>query len=268
MRARPAPATARTRWTSWPRSSDDEMLDQPYVPINVAALTEAGIVRRNHRAAAAGATTSCAPPASSRTAARGSTPPPRSRRATPPTWPRGCRWPVRPRPWSATTTWPRAGLSNYTFAQPFTLDLGARLDRPGRRRPTPRLSTRFTATPGNPVLGAEQLLAGLSFVHFENAFLTAATRRRRGPAAGLAALGRLHGRAARRARRQPALKAGDPQPALRPGARRRQPRARRAPAAVRARPATASPPAPPTASRSTASSCPRSARPSPGTRPT
>ena len=31
---------------------------------------------------------------------------------------------------------------------------------------------RFTADPANPVLGAEQLLAGLSFVHFENAFLS------------------------------------------------------------------------------------------------
>jgi hypothetical protein len=35
------------------------------------------------------------------------------------------------------------------------------------------LGTRFTANPANPVLGAEQLLAGLSFVHFEDPFPTA-----------------------------------------------------------------------------------------------
>jgi hypothetical protein len=34
------------------------------------------------------------------------------------------------------------------------------------------LSARFTAQPGDPVLGAEQLLASLSFVHYENASLT------------------------------------------------------------------------------------------------
>ncbi len=63
------------------------------------------------------------------------------------------------------------GVSNYTFAQPFTLDLGhgstvqaAAIDS--------SLSARFTAYPGNPVLAAEQLLAGVGFVHFENAFLT------------------------------------------------------------------------------------------------
>jgi hypothetical protein len=63
------------------------------------------------------------------------------------------------------------GLANYTFAQPFTLDLGhgstvltAAADS--------TLSARFTALPRNPVLGAEQLLAGLAFVHFENASLS------------------------------------------------------------------------------------------------
>ena len=34
------------------------------------------------------------------------------------------------------------------------------------------LSARFTADQADPVLGAEQLLAGLSFVHFEDAFLS------------------------------------------------------------------------------------------------
>jgi len=61
------------------------------------------------------------------------------------------------------------GVRNLTFAQPFTLDLGN-----GSSIPTAAanssLSTRFTSSPRNPVLAAEQLLAELSFVHFENPF--------------------------------------------------------------------------------------------------
>ncbi len=63
------------------------------------------------------------------------------------------------------------GLSNYTFAQPFTLDLGHGATVPAIGS-NATLSGRFTAQPDNPVLGAEQLLAGLSFVHYENASLT------------------------------------------------------------------------------------------------
>ena len=63
------------------------------------------------------------------------------------------------------------GLSNYTFAQPFTLDLGHGATVPAVAS-NATLSARFTAQPGDPVLGAEQLLAGLSFVHYENASLT------------------------------------------------------------------------------------------------
>ena len=63
-----------------------------------------------------------------------------------------------------------AGVSNYTFAQPFTLDLGHGATTTAAAADS-NLSARFTATPGNPRLGAEQLLAGLSFVHFEDAFL-------------------------------------------------------------------------------------------------
>jgi hypothetical protein len=66
-----------------------------------------------------------------------------------------------------------AGLSNYTFAQPFTLDLGHGSTVPAVGSNS-TLSARFTATPRDPVLGAEQLLAALSFVHFENAALTQA----------------------------------------------------------------------------------------------
>ncbi len=63
------------------------------------------------------------------------------------------------------------GLSNYTFAQPFTLDLGHGSTVPAAAANS-ALSNRFTAQPANPVLGAEQLLASLSFVHFENASLS------------------------------------------------------------------------------------------------
>ncbi len=64
------------------------------------------------------------------------------------------------------------GQSPYTFAQPFTLDLGHGSTVTALAADS-SLSSRFTATPANPVLGAEQLLAGLSFVHFEDPYLTA-----------------------------------------------------------------------------------------------
>jgi hypothetical protein len=63
-----------------------------------------------------------------------------------------------------------AGLSNYTFAQPFNLDLGHGSTVTAVAADT-SLSARFTAHPNDPVLGAEQLLAGLFYVHFENAAL-------------------------------------------------------------------------------------------------
>jgi Family of unknown function (DUF6049) len=79
-----------------------------------------------------------------------------------------------------------AGLANYTYAQPFTLDVGrGAASTAGATSSTSSsatavtsaaanstLAARFTAQPNDPVLGAEQLLAGLSFVHFENAFLS------------------------------------------------------------------------------------------------
>jgi hypothetical protein len=64
-----------------------------------------------------------------------------------------------------------AGPLDLTFAQPFTLDLGHGSTLPAAVSNS-TLSARFTALPRDPVLGAEQLLAGLSFVHFENAFLS------------------------------------------------------------------------------------------------
>ena len=63
-----------------------------------------------------------------------------------------------------------SGESNYTFAQPFTLDLGHGSTTAAMAADS-TLNTRFTADRADPALGAEQLLAGLSFVHFENAFL-------------------------------------------------------------------------------------------------
>jgi hypothetical protein len=63
------------------------------------------------------------------------------------------------------------GETNYTFAQPFTLELGHGTTVTAAVSDS-TLSARFTADPSNPVLDAEQLLAGLSFVHFENAFLS------------------------------------------------------------------------------------------------
>jgi hypothetical protein len=62
------------------------------------------------------------------------------------------------------------GLSSITFAQPFTLDLGHDSHLMAAAANS-ELSARFTADPGDPVLAATQLLAGLSFIHFENTFL-------------------------------------------------------------------------------------------------
>jgi Family of unknown function (DUF6049) len=64
-----------------------------------------------------------------------------------------------------------AGVSNYTFAQPFNLDLGHGSTITAVSADSP-LSARFAADPRDPVLSAEQLLAGLFWVHFENASLT------------------------------------------------------------------------------------------------
>jgi hypothetical protein len=60
---------------------------------------------------------------------------------------------------------------SYTTAHPFSLDL-TRSARPAALAADSTLSGRFTASPNDPVLAANQLLAGLSFVHFEDAFLS------------------------------------------------------------------------------------------------
>ena len=64
-----------------------------------------------------------------------------------------------------------AGSNNLTFAQPFTLPLGhsAHVTAAGTDS---QIDALFTAYPRDPLLAANQLLANLEFVHFENAFRT------------------------------------------------------------------------------------------------
>ena len=64
-----------------------------------------------------------------------------------------------------------AGLSSYTYAHPFTLDLGHG-NTVSALAADSSLGARFSGQPNDPVLNAEQLVAGLSFVHFENPYLS------------------------------------------------------------------------------------------------
>ncbi len=59
--------------------------------------------------------------------------------------------------------------SNFTYAQPFTLTL-AHGSHVAAVATNTVIDSRFSAHPSNPVLAANQLLAGLSFVHFEDEF--------------------------------------------------------------------------------------------------
>lgn len=61
------------------------------------------------------------------------------------------------------------GSNLITFAQPFNLEL-TRDQSVSAVASDSLLSSHFTADPGNPVLAANQLLADLSFIHYENAF--------------------------------------------------------------------------------------------------
>jgi hypothetical protein len=151
-----------------PGTESDQLLSQPYVPINLAALEQGGlggeiaaqldrggqILRQaelrseNHlwldtstnlTAATAGSLASGLGAASARTVVL-----------------------------SDTDLVP-SQAQNYTFAQPFTLNL-TRTDHVTALAANSSLSSRFTAEPADPVLAANQLLAGLSFVHFENAY--------------------------------------------------------------------------------------------------
>jgi hypothetical protein len=149
--------------------SSDEMIDQPYVPINLAALTGAGlsnevgeqfsrgddILRAAGLKPDAGAWVDTSSTLSAGDAANLAS---------------GLQLAGATQAVVSDSDLASAGLSNYTFAQPFTLDLAHGSTIPAAAADS-SLSTRFTAMPGNPVLGAEQLLAGLSFVHFEDTFL-------------------------------------------------------------------------------------------------
>jgi hypothetical protein len=148
----------------------DQLLDQPYVPVDVAALSEAGVASEINAQVTRGQAVLHAA---------------------------GLR-PVAG-PWVDTTSplsqgdandlaaglqdagasqvvlsdgdLTTSGLGNYTFAQPFTLDLGHGSNVTALAADS-QLSARFTSSPSNPVLEAEQLLAGLSWVHFENPYLS------------------------------------------------------------------------------------------------
>jgi hypothetical protein len=149
--------------------SSDEMIDQPYVPINLAALTAAGlssevstqftrgddILRAAGLKPDAGAWVDTSSTLSAGDAANLAS---------------GLQLAGATQAVVSDNDLASAGLSNYTFAQPFTLDLAHGSTIPATAANS-SLSARFTATPNNPVLGAEQLLAGLSFVHFEDTFL-------------------------------------------------------------------------------------------------
>jgi hypothetical protein len=149
--------------------SGDEMIDQPYVPINLAALTEAGLSGEISAQFSRGddilRTAGLKPDGAawvdtSSTLSAGD-----AANLTSGLQQAGATQAV-----VADGDLASAGLSNYTFAQPFTLDLAHGSTIPAAAADS-SLSTRFTATPSNPVLGAEQLLAELSFVHFEDTFL-------------------------------------------------------------------------------------------------
>jgi hypothetical protein len=148
----------------------DEVLDQPYVPVNVASLSEAGLTgevqlqveRGDAILRTAGLRPSGGPwvdTVSSFTQGDGA----------------NLATGVQVAGSSALVLngddLTSGGVNNLTFAQPFTLDLGHGATVPAVGS-NATLSSRFTAQPADPVLGAEQLLASLSFVHFENASLT------------------------------------------------------------------------------------------------
>ena len=149
--------------------SGDQTIDQPFVPINVAALSEAGIANEIGAQMARGVdvlhTAGLKPDGgpwvdTTSTFTQGDA----GDLAT------GLQVAGASQAVISDSDLASGGLSNYTFAQPFTLDLGHGSTVPAVAADA-TLSSRFTANQANPVLGAEQLLAELSFVHFENAFL-------------------------------------------------------------------------------------------------
>ena len=151
--------------------SGDQMLDQPYVPINVVALSEAGIGneigaqmdRGDQVLRGAGLKPDGGPWVdTASTFAQGDA----GNLAS------GLQLAGASQVVISDADLSSGGASNQTFAQPFTLDLGHG-SSVAAVAANSDLSTRFTADRANPVLGAEQLVAELSFVHFENPFFSA-----------------------------------------------------------------------------------------------
>ncbi len=60
-------------------------------------------------------------------------------------------------------------LKNLTYAQPFTLAVGHGRHATGVGASS-EIDALFSAEPGDPVLAANQMIAGLEFIHFENAY--------------------------------------------------------------------------------------------------
>ena len=152
--------------------SGDQVLDQPYVPINLVALSEAGIGneigaqmdRGDQVLRSAGLKPDGGPwvdTASTFSQGDGGS------------LASGLQLAGATQAVISDGDLSSGGESNQTFAQPFTLDLGHGSTVAAVAADS-ALSTRFTADQANPVLGAEQLLAELSFVHFENPFFSAA----------------------------------------------------------------------------------------------
>ena len=148
--------------------SGDQMIDQPYVPINLAALSEAGISgeigaqvdRGDEVLRGAGLKPDGGPWVDTvSTFSQGDT----GNLAI------GLQRAGASQAVISDNDLASGGVRNLTFAQPFKLDVGNGATVPALAADS-ALGTRFTANPSNPVLGAEQLLAGLSFVHFENPF--------------------------------------------------------------------------------------------------
>ena len=180
----------------------------PTCPINLAALSEAGIAGEIRRPDRPGrrAPARRRPPARRRV--RGSTPPRRSPRATPATWPAGLQVAGRRQLVLSDGDLAPGGLEQPT-PSPSPSPSTSGTARPSRpRRPTRSLSARFTADPGQPgprrrAAARRALLRPLR----ERVPARPAGRRGRA-AAGLAALRRLRRHAAGRADGQPGARAG------------------------------------------------------------
>jgi hypothetical protein len=147
-----------------------EVLEQPYVPVNVAALTEAGIageiqeqllrgdtiLRLGGLHPSAGPWVDVGSSFSQGDAANLAS---------------GLQVAGATQLVLNDTDLAQGGRPDFTFAQPFDLNVGHGPDLTAMSADA-SLGSLFTATPHDPALEAQQLLAGLSFVHYENAFLT------------------------------------------------------------------------------------------------